>query len=267
MKNLKDDIELVERKISYWFKTPSLLEQAFTRSSYTASNGGNNNEIFEFIGDKVLDYYVIKIIMDRYGYLRLSDNEKEEFIVNNHQNEGSLTELKKNIISNQTLAERIDELELIDYLIIGESDVDNNVKNEVKIKADLFEAILGAIAIDSDWDTYALENSVDFMLEIDKFLVDEVDTTIPQKFYYGEYVTCLKELGEKGFCSIPHYELSTGMSENSQGIKVWSCTCTIKNLSLTRVGTGQTKQLAKKNAAYKILCYIYGIKEEKRRFY
>lgn len=54
-------------------------------------------------------------------------------------------------------------------MYLGDSDIDNNVVTQEKVKADLFEAILGAIAIDSDWNADIIQNSVATMLDIDKF--------------------------------------------------------------------------------------------------
>lgn len=60
-------------------------------------------------------------------------------------------------------------------MYLGQSDIDNKVWNQEKVKADLFEAIFGAIAIDSDWDPDELQNSVEFMLQIDDQLQDVED--------------------------------------------------------------------------------------------
>jgi hypothetical protein len=54
----------IEKVIGYTFKNKALLRQAFTRRSFTQENGGQNNEILEFIGDKVLDVTVVKILID-----------------------------------------------------------------------------------------------------------------------------------------------------------------------------------------------------------
>ena len=44
----------VESQIGYDFKNRLLLQQAFTRKSYTQeTHDGENNEVLEFIGDKV----------------------------------------------------------------------------------------------------------------------------------------------------------------------------------------------------------------------
>ena len=50
--------KMVQAQIGYTFKNIDLLNQAFTRRSYTEENGGENNEVLEFIGDKALDFAV-----------------------------------------------------------------------------------------------------------------------------------------------------------------------------------------------------------------
>ena len=107
MKDLNDYVEDVERQIEYTFKNTDLLFQAFTRRSYSQENGGENNEVLEFIGDRVLDFYVTKILMDRYGYID-DDSDDEEFAVELYDNEGSLTEIKKKLVNKKMLAHRID---------------------------------------------------------------------------------------------------------------------------------------------------------------
>ena len=57
--------EMVQGQIGYKFKNIDLLNQAFTRRSYTEENGGENNEILEFIGDKALDLAVVKVLVSK----------------------------------------------------------------------------------------------------------------------------------------------------------------------------------------------------------
>lgn len=169
MKYLKDDLEIVQRIMDYTFKNVDLLVQAFTRSSYSHENGGKNNEILEFIGDRVLDFYVTKILIDRYSNTHdLTD--KGELTVEKYDNEGSLTEIKKKLVNEKILAHRIDLLEFKDYLLMGNGDIKDHIEDNESVKGDLFEAILGAIAIDSKWNQKNLENSVKVMLNIDHYL-------------------------------------------------------------------------------------------------
>ena len=61
MKN--EDLEFIQEQIGYEFNNLNLLQQAFTRRSYSQEHGGENNEVLEFIGDKVLDLFVIKLLI------------------------------------------------------------------------------------------------------------------------------------------------------------------------------------------------------------
>ena len=62
------------------------------------------------------------------------------------------------------LSHRIDMLDLDRYLIMGAGDILKNVNQEQSVKEDLFEAIIGAVAIDSDWDFDAIQSAVEIML-------------------------------------------------------------------------------------------------------
>lgn len=271
MINLTDDshLEEVQRKIDYSFDNIDLLLQAFTRSSYSAQFGGENNEVLEFIGDKVLDMYVTKIIADKFGFMKSQSkyyDEKEdndEYCIVAHHNEGDFTELRKTIVNNKTLAKRIDKLGFAKYLYLGDSDLDNNVVNQEKVKADLFEAILGAIAIDCDWNPDDLQNSVDVMLNINEFL-DEVDTEEerPAKFQEDNAINTLKEMAEHGRCSIPEYDLSDEMVELNDGRMMWKCKCYVRSWRIEKTAYATSKRLAKKYAAYLVLCDYFNLEDE-----
>lgn len=195
MKDLNDFYENVERLISYSFDEPELLFQAFTRRSYSQENGGVNNEVLEFAGDRVLDFYVTKILMDRFGYR----NDDGEFLTNKFKTEGSLTDLKRKLVNKKMLAHRIDKMGIADYLYMGKGDIKQNSQDEESVKEDLFEAILGAIAIDSDWDQDALENSVSFMLNIDHYLANGFTEE-------DDYVGLIQQWHQKETGDIPEYE-------------------------------------------------------------
>ena len=198
MKDLNDFLEDVERQIEYSFTNQDLLFQAFTRRSYSQENGGENNEILEFIGDRVLDFYVTKILMDRYGYID-DDSDDEEFAVELYDNEGSLTEIKKKLVNKKMLAHRIDILGFKEFLFMGKGDIQQHKEDEPSVKEDLFEAILGAIAIDSGWDQETLETSVQVMLNVDYYL----DNCFSDD---EDYVALLQKWNQKENGEVPLYK-------------------------------------------------------------
>lgn len=205
MKDLYDHLEDVKRQISYWFENTDLLYQAFTRRSYSQENGGENNEVLEFVGDRVLDFYVTKILMDRFGYTKSqledfdSDEDADEFVVDTYTTEGSLTDIKKKLVNKNMLAHRIEKMGFKDYLFMGKGDIQQHKENEDSVKEDLFEAILGAIAIDSGWDPDQLENSVNFMLNLDHYL----DNGLTEE---DDYVGLIQQWNQKENGEIPEYQ-------------------------------------------------------------
>lgn len=271
MQDLREHLDDVQKKIGYWFDNEDLLLQAFTRSSYSSQHGGENNEVLEFLGDRVLDFYVVKVIADRFGFVKSQsdyydeENDLDEYCIVAHKNEADFTELKKQIVSNETLAKTIDKLGLFKYMYLGDTDLENPKfkDNLIKVKADLFEAILGAVAIDSDWNQDELQNVVEFMLQIDDFLAD-VDTEEPRpsKFQLENAVTTLKELAEKGRCSIPEYYQAEEQVLMNDGTLMWECTCYIRSWAMKHIAYATSKKEAKRYAAYLVLCDFYGLPDE-----
>lgn len=157
--------KIIERESGYRIKSRALLIQAFTRCSYSQENGGEDNEVLEFIGDQIMGYYIAKIAAERCGVIN-EDNEYD-FTVD----EGKFTALKQGLVNNEALAKMVDEWGIIDYLIVGRGDYINEIDTHVKVRGDLFEAILGAIAVDSKWDPAVLEKAVTKMCSLE----DEMD--------------------------------------------------------------------------------------------
>ena len=69
--------EIIQQRIGYRFRNTDLLRQAFVRRSYSREQGGEDNEVLEFIGDKVLDLLVIRMMAREYG--RILEGEFAEF--------------------------------------------------------------------------------------------------------------------------------------------------------------------------------------------
>lgn len=243
---------IIKEKTGYFIRQNYLLNQAFTRSSFSAEQGGENNEILEFIGDQVLNYYVVKIIAKQYGAL----NYGRGYSFRVRQNR--FTMLKQIFVNNEALAKIIDEWGIAEYLIVGKSDYLNEVDKEMKVKADLFEAILGAIAVSSDWDSDILEKAVKNMLSIKERLNSISETEVrPYQFNIDNAVMVLKEVAESGGCSMPVYDYSgpDSIGYDQDGNPRWVCTCTVINekTGITRQVWASSKKMAKKSAAYLVL--------------
>lgn len=253
--------EIIGEKTGYIIRSTSILNQIFRRSSFAAETGQNSNEIFEFLGDEVLNYYVIKIIAKRCGSLSLTDDYTFRI------QENKFTQIKQSLVNNETLAKIIDEWDIAKYLLLGRSDIKNNVANEPKIKADLFEAILGAIAVETDWDSQILETAVMRALDMESKITNMIENDVRTRdFDIDNAITTLKEIAEAGQCTMPNYNF-TGpdhIGYDSDGNPRWFCGCCIINdkIGLTKLVEATSKKEAKKAAAYLILCEHLGIQNK-----
>ena len=160
-------INMVQGQIGHVFKNPNLLLQAFTRRSFASENGGEDNEILEFIGDKALDLAVVKLLISKYG-----DTQKE---FSCPIDEGELTRIKSRMVQKSTLARRMDEMGFADQLRMGKGDIKNNVSDEPSVKEDLFEAIVGAVTLDCGWDLDIICSVVEAMIMPDDFFLNDED--------------------------------------------------------------------------------------------
>ncbi len=180
------NVEYIQSQLGgYHFKYPTLLKQAFTRKSFTEENGGENNEVLEFIGDKVLDIAVVRYLATEYGTdIHIAEKMEPKWhckVIQSEfkcrKTEGELTRIKQRLVEKKTLAERIDALDLAKFLVMGQGDVKAGLNEEASVKEDLFEAVLGAVAIDCDWDFKIIQNVVEVMLCPGSYIGDgeEVD--------------------------------------------------------------------------------------------
>lgn len=165
--NEKEKI-FIQDQIGYRFNNVNLLEQAFTRRSYSQENGGADNEVLEFIGDKALDLIVVLYLSNKFG----SINEQSG-VYESQKTESELTEMKRKLVERRALSERVEWLRLDRYLIMGDGDQKNNINEKISVKEDLFEAVFGAVALDCDWDLKVLNSVFETMHEPDSFLFDD----------------------------------------------------------------------------------------------
>lgn len=151
------EISKIENIIEYRFKNKKLLETAFTHSSFANINHVKSNERLEFLGDTVLSTIISERIYSDMDY-----------------NEGQLSKLRSKIVSMHPLAMLIEKLKLVDYLQYAGSSNRNNITDNMK--ADLMEAIIGAIYIDGGIDKareFVRNNFFSMINEMEKLKVLE----------------------------------------------------------------------------------------------
>lgn len=188
------ELQFIQEQLEYDFTEPKLLRQAFTRKSYSEEgNGSYNNEVLEFYGDKALEFIVMKKLSEYYG----SESQNGKYV--SQKNEGQLTDIKKKLVCKKMLAHRVDVLGFADFLIMGKGDKEQDAQNQDSVKEDLFEAIVGSIAIDSGWNVEELENVVDKMLDIEYYLENGFQDN-------DNYVDLIQTWCQKKYGELPCYD-------------------------------------------------------------
>ena len=134
----------LETSLGHRFEKPELLERAVTHRSWAHERlkreseetiRGAENELFEFIGDSVLGLAIAEQL----------------YAKNPNAAEGDLTLMKHRLVSTATLAAIGESLELGSYLRLGRGEEASGGREKPQLLANVLEAIIGAIFIDSGY--------------------------------------------------------------------------------------------------------------------
>ncbi len=120
--------------IGYKFKNEDLLKTALTHISLANDENIESNQRMEFLGDSVLSFVIAS---ETYGLYPECD-------------EGGLTRIRAVLVCEKMLAELANELHLGEMIRFGRSEKMSDGVHKRSILADTFEAVLGAILLDSD---------------------------------------------------------------------------------------------------------------------
>ena len=216
-----------QQKIGYGFRNERLLVQALTHSSYANEHGLklSDNERLEFLGDAVLE-----VLTSDYLYHLHTDWP-----------EGELTKYRASIVCEQTLAFCARKISLGEYLRLGKGEEHMGGRKRPSIVSDAFEAVIGAVYLDSGFG-----EAEKF---IRRFVLDDIDNT--RLFYDSK--TILQEMvqaEEKGSLSY-HLLGETGPDHN----KSFLVEARIGDRPVSR-GEGHTKKAAEQEAAYRAILIL-----------
>ncbi len=269
----KEKIKAIEEKIGYKFNEEHLLIQAFTRSSFASENQNyRDNEQLEFVGDKVLDFIVVKKLTEAFSYSgnimvqSLSSIENGEPVSKDNivdarmyefvRTEGELTEIKKQIVQTSFLSSAIERLELEKYLIMGKGDIKNNVQNEPHVKEDLLEAIIGAVAIDSSWNIPVIESLIEKVLNLEYHIKNGIDDGV-------DYITFVQDWHRKKFKSDPEYNYF-----NDKNGDLFMCELKFKGFGYdTFEGVAYSKKEAAKMAAKRACIFLLEVYDRSQQIF
>jgi ribonuclease III len=129
----------LEERIGYKFRNPLLLAEALTHPSlgHETQRRHFDNQRLEFLGDAVLQLVITEHLYSSFA----------------REAEGHLTKLRSRLVSREALKQHAAALDLGRYLMLGRGEEASGGRVRNSTLADAFEALLGAIYLDSDLTT------------------------------------------------------------------------------------------------------------------
>ena len=135
----KIDWDSFQRDIQYKIRDKAVFATAFLHSSYINSDSdidSLSNERLEFLGDAVLELIVREFMYKEYPKM----------------DEGELSLIRSVLVSKKVLAEKALHINLGKYILLGYGEEKTGGRKKESILADVFEAVVGAIYLDSGMD-------------------------------------------------------------------------------------------------------------------
>jgi len=181
----KMNISKVEKKIGISFKDKNILENAFIHRSYlneAREKSLNSNERLEFLGDAVVSFMVSQHLFTSFPELP----------------EGKLTNLRSAMVKTKTLATIAKALDLGSHLSLSRGEEDGGGRQNPSILCDCFEALVGAIFLDSG------------VVAVKKFLSNHLFILVPEIIknrLYQDYKSDFQEKVQEKHKEPPTYKV------------------------------------------------------------
>lgn len=208
----------LQRALGYEFSDPELLTLALTHRSA----GGYNNERLEFLGDSIVNHIIAEALYQRFPKAR----------------EGDMSRMRASLVKGETLAEVARELQLGDYLQLGPGERKSGGHRRSSILADAFEAVVGAILLDSTVEqcrTRVLDWFAPRLGQLSEGSADKDAKTQLQEYLQGRRNP------------LPEYELLGVLGEDHQ--QQFHVACRLQKPTLVVEGAGSSRRKAEQAAA------------------
>lgn len=214
--------------IGYQFKSPGLLKQALTHSSYANErriNRIHDYERLEFLGDAVLEMITSHALL-----LQFPDKQ-----------EGELSKLRASLVCEYCLAQCARDLQYPEYVYLSKGERQTGGAQRDSLLCDLFESVLGAIYLDG-----GLEPATDY---VNRFLLSDMENK--RMFYDAK--TRLQELVQHAELGDIEYQLVDEQGPDHN--KHFFVEVRIGNQGYGQ-GDAQSRKSAEQKAAYAALMQL-----------
>jgi len=219
---VKSDLDQLCRRLNYQFQNKKLLRQALTHCSV----GSENYERLEFLGDSILSFVIANELFNKFPLLT----------------EGELSRLRSFLVKGEMLAEVAKELDLGNFLFLGQGELKSGGFRRASILADSLEAIFAAIFFDG-----GLVSAQTAILNLFRSRLDSADLSYCLK----DAKTQLQEFLQAGKYALPEYTLSK--VEGDEHDQIFYITCSVQGIEKLSYGEGPNRRKAEQIAAKSLL--------------
>lgn len=213
----------LERALGYRFRDANLRTAALTHRSA----GGSNYERLEFLGDALLGCVIGEAL---YRHLPRAP-------------EGDLTRLRALLVREDTLAELARDLALGEALALGSGELKSGGFRRASILADALEALIGAVYLDSDFDTCRSLVLTLFATRL---------ASLPAPSELKDPKTRLQEWQQARQQPLPVYRIVEVSGEPHVRTFTVECTC----VGHAVIATGSSRRKAEQEAAGRVLAAL-----------
>ena len=132
-------LELLQERLTHRFKNPALLERALTHPSILQDDPSikESNQRLEFLGDAVLQLVLTEELFKRFP----------------EEREGPLSKHRSILTRGTYQAELARKIGIAEALYLSSSEENTGGRQKAGALEDAFEALLGAVYLDSDFET------------------------------------------------------------------------------------------------------------------
>jgi ribonuclease-3 len=222
---VNDPLYELINKLNYQFNNTALLELALTHRSASSLN----NERLEYLGDAILGFVIAESLYHKFA----------------EASEGVLTRQRASLVKKETLASLAKELELGKFLSLGTGEMKSGGWKRDSILSNTVEAIIGAIYLDSDFETCR-----NFIIRVYNDLLETLsldNTAKDAKTELQEYLQARKQ-------PLPAYKVIA--EEGEAHDRVFTVECQVESLTHLIRANGKSKRTAEQSAANKALAFL-----------
>ncbi|MBR5228062.1 MAG: ribonuclease III [Clostridia bacterium] len=224
------NIQEIEKKLDYTFKNKNYIISAVTHKSYAHEKKMVDldayNERLEFLGDALLEHSVSMYL----------------FNITPKLTEGVMSKKRAQIVCEESLSDAVIQLGLDRYITLGNCELATNKKANVALLADMAEAIIAAVYLDS---SFKEANKL-----IMKMLEEKIKEVLNSDVSTHDYKTKLQELLQKNGTVDIKYRLDKESGEAHN--KVFYSSVYLNGEKIGE-GNGKTKKGSEQEAACQAL--------------